>query len=59
VRIVAELGDFQRFDTARKLMGYLGVIPSEDSSGARRRPRRHHQGGQQLGTAIAREVKPL
>jgi transposase len=37
VRIVAELGDFQRFATARKLMGYLGMIPSEDSSGARRR----------------------
>jgi transposase len=37
VRIVAELGDFQRFDTARKLMAYLGMIPSEDSSGARRR----------------------
>jgi transposase len=37
VRIVAELGDFQRFDTPRKLMGYLGMIPSEDSSGARRR----------------------
>lgn len=37
VRIVAELGDFQRFQTPRKLMGYLGMIPSEDSSGARRR----------------------
>lgn len=37
VRIVAELGDFQRFDTPRKLMGYLGMIPSEDSSGPRRR----------------------
>ena len=37
VRLVAELGDFQRFETARKLMGYLGMIPSEDSSGARRR----------------------
>ena len=37
VRIVAELGDFQRFKTPRKLMGYLGMIPSEDSSGARRR----------------------
>jgi transposase len=37
VRIVAELGDFQRFATPRKLMGYLGMIPSEDSSGARRR----------------------
>lgn len=37
VRIVAELGDFQRFKTPRKLMGYLGMIPSEDSSGTRRR----------------------
>lgn len=37
VRIVAELGDFRRFESARKLMGYLGMIPSEDSSGPRRR----------------------
>jgi transposase len=37
VRIVAELGDFNRFEAPRKLMGYLGLIPSEDSSGGRRR----------------------
>jgi len=37
VRIVAELGDFRRFESPRKLMGYLGLIPSEDSSGPRRR----------------------
>lgn len=37
VRIVAELGDLTRFDSPRKLMGYLGMIPSEDSSGRRRR----------------------
>jgi len=37
VRIVAELGDFERFESPRKLMAYLGLIPSEDSSGARRR----------------------
>jgi transposase len=37
VRIVAELGDLSRFDTPRKLMGYLGLIPREDSSGPRRR----------------------
>jgi transposase len=37
VRIVAELGDFNRFEAPRKLMGYLGLIPSEDSSGPRRR----------------------
>jgi len=36
-RIVAELGDLTRFVSPRKLMGYLGMIPSEDSSGARRR----------------------
>jgi transposase len=37
VRIVAELGDLGRFESPRKLMGYLGLIPSEDSSGPRRR----------------------
>lgn len=37
VRIVAELGDLARFQSPRKLMGYLGLIPSEDSSGRRRR----------------------
>jgi transposase len=37
VRIVAELGDFSRFESPRKLMGYLGLIPSEHSSGPRRR----------------------
>jgi transposase len=37
VRIVAELGDLARFGTPRRLMGYLGLIPSEDSSGRRRR----------------------
>jgi len=37
VRIVAELGDLARFDSPRGLMGYLGLIPSVDSSGPRRR----------------------
>jgi transposase len=37
VRIVAELGDLTRFDCPRKLMGYLGLIPTENSSGSRRR----------------------
>jgi transposase len=36
-RIVAELGDLTRFSHPRQLMGYLGLIPSEDSSGERRR----------------------
>jgi transposase len=37
VRIVAELGDLSRFRHPRQLMSYLGLIPSEDSSGERRR----------------------
>jgi transposase len=36
-RIVAELGDLGRFRHPRELMAYLGLIPSEDSSGDRRR----------------------
>ena len=34
VTVVAEVGDFQRFDTPRQLMAYLGLTPSEHSSGA-------------------------
>jgi transposase len=34
---VAELGDLTRFDTPRQLMKFLGLIPSEYSSGERRR----------------------
>jgi len=37
VRLIAELGDLTRFHNPRQLMGYLGLIPSEDSSGRRRR----------------------
>jgi transposase len=34
VTVAAEVGDFQRFDTPRQLMAYLGLTPSEHSSGA-------------------------
>jgi transposase len=37
VTMVAELGDLTRFDNPRQLMSYLGVTPSEYSSGERRR----------------------
>lgn len=37
VRIVAELGDLSRFASARQLMAYLGLVPSEHSTGERRR----------------------
>ena len=35
VTIAAELGEFSRFEGARQLMGYSGIVPSEDSSGER------------------------
>ena len=35
--LVAELGDLTRFEHPRQLMKYLGLIPSEYSSGERRR----------------------
>lgn len=34
---IAELGDLRRFDHPRKLMSYLGLVPSESSSGQKRR----------------------
>ncbi len=36
VTLVAEWGDLTRFDHPRQLMPYLGLIPSEHSSGERR-----------------------
>jgi transposase len=35
VGLVAEIGDLTRFDHPRKLMSYLGLVPSEQSSGDR------------------------
>jgi transposase len=37
VTLIAEVGDLTRFETPRKLMSYLGLTPSEYSSGAHRR----------------------
>jgi len=37
--LLAELGDISRFDSPRQLMAFLGLVPSEHSSGGRR-----HQG---------------
>ena len=52
VRIVAELGDLSRFRHPRQLMGYLGLIPSEDSSGEHR-----HQGAiTKAGNSSARRA---
>ena len=38
ITLVTELFEFGRFDSPRKLMAYLGLVPSEDSSGEKRRP---------------------
>jgi transposase len=50
--LVAELGDLRRFPTARQLMGYLGLVPSEDSTGDERK-----QGGiTKMGNGLARRA---
>jgi len=52
VTLVAELGDLHRFATARQLMGYLGLVPSEDSTGDKRQ-----QGGiTKMGNGLARKA---
>lgn len=52
IRIVAELGDLSRFSHPHQLMGYLGLIPSEDSSGEHR-----HQGAiTKAGNSSARRA---
>lgn len=37
VGLAAEVGDFQRFPTAEKFMAFVGLVPSENSSGQSRR----------------------
>ena len=37
VGLAAEIGDFDRFDRPGKLMSYLGLVPSENSTGQTRR----------------------
>jgi transposase len=52
VTVVAEVGDFSRFQNPRQLMAYLGLVPSEHSSGATIRKR----GITKAGNALARRV---
>jgi transposase len=52
VTVVAEVGDFRRFANARQLMAYLGLVPSEHSSGSSTR-----RGGiTKAGNSLARRV---
>ena len=53
VTLAAELGDFSRFSSARQLMAYLGLIPSEHSSGqAKRRGRITRTGNRHARTIL-------
>jgi transposase len=50
--VIAELGDITRFANPRQLMAYLGLVPSEHSSGATKR-----QGGiTKAGNGAARRM---
>lgn len=50
--VVAEVGDLTRFDSPRQLMAYLGLVPSERSSGDSRR-----QGGlTKTGNSLVRRL---
>ena len=63
--LIAELGDLTRFDTPRKLMSYLGLTPSEYSSGERRRQggitkagNTHARRAQGVGLSLSGEGQP-
>jgi transposase len=49
--LIAELGDLSRFGSPRQLMAYLGLVPSEHSSGASVR-----RGGLTAGSSAARRL---
>jgi transposase len=50
--LVGELQDFERFESPRRLMSYVGLVPSEHSSGAKR-----HQGAiTKAGNSAARHM---
>ncbi len=52
VTLVAEVGDFTRFANPRQLMAYLGLVPSEHSSGSSVR----RAGITKAGNALARRA---
>ena len=56
VTIVAELGEISRFQSARQLMGYSGMVPSENSSGGRTQRGRITKTGNAHIRRIAREA---
>jgi transposase len=51
-RILAEVGDVERFSTEAKLASYAGVAPLDASSGRQKRHRLNRTGNRQLNRAI-------
>lgn len=56
VILAAEIGDFARFTSPRNLMSYLGLVPSEHSSGQRRSQGRITRAGNGHARRIAVEA---
>lgn len=54
--VIAELYDFRRFTTPRELMAYVGLVPSEHSSGSRQRRGRITKTGNSLARRILIEA---
>ena len=53
VTFATEIGDVRRFESPRQLMGYLGLVPSERSTGETVRRGGDHQGRQRPGAPHA------
>src|SRR5271157_558386 len=47
---LAEIGDLSRFQSPCELMAYLGLVPSEDSTGMGHKSNRTHRGGTGRGS---------
>lgn len=56
ITLVAEIQDFQRFAHPRQLMSYLGLVPSEHSSGTRRRQGAITKAGNRAARRILVEI---
>ena len=50
VTVLAETGDLSRFQNPRELIGYLGLVPSESSTGDKIKRGGNHKGRQRTGT---------
>ena len=56
VTLAAEIGDFSRFSSPRQLMSYLGLVPSEYSSGGKQRPGAITKAGNKIARAMLVEA---